>query len=110
MNHWIDILAVADIPRPGARVVRHADIDIAVFRNAEDNIFALEDRCPHKGGPLSQGIVHGKKVTCPLHGWNVELDSGCAAAPDEGCAREFPVRIEDGRVWLDLTAIGRATA
>ena len=110
MNPWTDILAVADIPRPGARVVRHAGTDIAVFRNAEDEIFALEDRCPHKGGPLSQGIVHGRKVACPLHGWNVELDSGCAVAPDEGCAREFPVRIEDGRVWLDLTAIDRAPA
>ena len=88
MNPWTDILAVADIPRLGARVVRHAGIDIAVFRNAEDDIFALEDRCPHKGGPLSQGIVHGKKVTCPLHGWNVGLDSGCAVAPDEGCARD----------------------
>jgi nitrite reductase (NADH) small subunit len=110
MNPWTDILAVADIPRLGARVVRHAGTDIAVFRNAEDEIFALEDRCPHKGGPLSQGIVHGRKVACPLHGWNVELDSGCAVAPDEGCAREFPVRIEDGRVWLDLTALDRVAA
>jgi nitrite reductase (NADH) small subunit len=103
MNPWTDILDVNDIPKLGARVVRHGSLDIAVFRNAEDEIFALEDRCPHKGGPLSQGIVHGKKVTCPLHGWNIELDSGCAVAPDQGCAREFPIKVEDGRVWLDLT-------
>lgn len=110
MTHWIDILDVNDIPRLGARVVRHGSVHIAVFRNAEDEILALEDRCPHKGGPLSQGIVHGRKVTCPLHGWNVALDSGCAVAPDEGCTRVFPVRIESGRVWLDLTAVDRAAA
>ena len=110
MNQWIDVLNVNDIPRLGARVVRRGSLDIAVFRNAADEIFALEDRCPHKGGPLSQGIVHGKKVTCPLHGWNIELDSGCAVAPDEGCAREFPIRIEAGRVWLDVAGIDQKAA
>jgi nitrite reductase (NADH) small subunit len=103
MNPWTDILDVNDIPKLGARVVRHGSLNIAVFRNADDEIFALEDRCPHKGGPLSQGIVHGRKVTCPMHGWNIELDSGCAVAPDQGCAREFPIKLEGGRVWLDLT-------
>jgi nitrite reductase (NADH) small subunit len=102
MNQWTDILDVNDIPKLGARVVRHGSLDIAVFRTDDDEIFALEDRCPHKGGPLSQGIVHGRKVTCPMHGWNVELDSGQAVAPDQGCAREFPVRVENGRVWLDF--------
>lgn len=110
MSHWIEVLAVNDIPPLGARVVRHGQLDIAVFRNAADEIFALEDSCPHKGGPLSQGIVHGRKVTCPLHNWNIELDSGCAVAPDVGCAREFPIRIEDGRVWLDLAVQERAVA
>ena len=110
MNAWTDILDVNAIPRLGARVVRHGSLDIAVFRNADDEIFALEDRCPHKGGPLSQGIVHGRKVTCPMHGWNIELDSGCAVAPDQGCAREFPVKLEGGRVWLDLTAVESAAA
>ena len=102
MNQWTDILDVNDIPPLGARVVRHGSLDIAVFRTDGDEIFALEDRCPHKGGPLSQGIVHGRKVTCPMHGWNVELDSGQAVAPDQGCAREFPVRVENGRVSLDF--------
>lgn len=110
MNNWTDILDVNDIPRLGARVVRHGKLDIAVFRNADDEIFALEDRCPHKGGPLSQGIVHGRRVTCPLHNWNIELESGCAVAPDQGCAREFPVRVEDGRVFLDLAAVDRVAA
>jgi nitrite reductase (NADH) small subunit len=110
MNQWTDILDVNDIPKLGARVVRHGSLDIAVFRNADDEVFALEDRCPHKGGPLSQGIVHGKKVTCPLHGWNIELVSGCAVAPDDGCAREFPIKLENGRVWLDLATVDAAAA
>ena len=103
MSNWMKVCALDEIPKLGARVVQHGGIDIAVFRNAEDEVFAVEDRCPHKGGPLSQGIVHGRKVTCPLHGWNIELDSGCAVAPDEGCAREFPIKIEGSRVWLDLS-------
>ena len=110
MNQWTDILDVNDIPKLGARVVRHGTLAIAVFRTADDEVFALEDRCPHKGGPLSQGIVHGRKVTCPLHAWNIELDSGCAVAPDVGCAREFPVKVEGGRVWLDLSTLARVAA
>ncbi len=110
MNNWTDILNLNDIPKLGARVVRHGALDIAVFRTADDEVFALEDRCPHKGGPLSQGIVHGKKVTCPMHSWNIELDSGCAVAPDHGCAREFPVKVEGSRVWLDLSVTESAAA
>ena len=110
MNQWTDILDVNDIPKLGARVVRHGTLDIAVFRTADDEVYALEDRCPHKGGPLSQGIVHGRKVACPLHNWNIELDSGRAVAPDQGCAREFPVKVEDGRVWLDFAAVESAAA
>jgi nitrite reductase (NADH) small subunit len=103
MTQWLDVCDLGEIPKLGARVVNHGDLAIAVFRNADDEVFALEDRCPHKGGQLSQGIVHGKKVTCPMHGWNIELISGCAVAPDVGCAREFPVKLEAGRVWLDCT-------
>jgi len=110
MSNWMKVCALEEIPKLGARVVQHDGIDIAVFRNAEDEVFAVEDRCPHKGGPLSQGIVHGRKVTCPLHGWNIELESGCAVAPDEGCAREFPIKIEAGRVWLDLSMQASAAA
>ena len=110
MSNWMKVCALDEIPRLGARVVQHGGIDIAVFRNAEDEVFAVEDRCPHKGGPLSQGIVYGRKVTCPLHGWNIELESGCAVAPDEGCAREFPIKIEGGRVWLDLSSAACAEA
>src|SRR3989344_118332 len=101
-DNWIEVGMLDDIPRQGARVVRRADGDIAVFRTLEDEVFALRDRCPHKGGPLSQGMVHGHKVTCPMHDWKSSLDTGLAVAPDAGCAARFPVRIEDGRVFLVL--------
>ena len=100
---WIDVGMVSDIPRLGARVVRTADGDIAVFRTGDDEIFALRDKCPHKGGPLSQGIVHGKRVACPLHDWKIHLDTGHAVAPDEGCAARFPVSVANGRILLSLT-------
>jgi nitrite reductase (NADH) small subunit len=103
MTEWIEIGTLDDIPRQGARVVRRAEGDIAVFRTLDDELFALRDKCPHKGGPLSQGIVHGNKVACPLHDWKIHLDTGIAVAPDEGCAARFPVRLEGGRVFLSLT-------
>lgn len=99
---WIKVCRLADIPRPGARVVKTLNGDIAVFRTLDDQVFALHDKCPHRGGPLSQGIVHGHKVACPLHGWNIELDSGEAAAPDKGCALRYPARLEDEMVYLSL--------
>ena len=99
---WIEVGQLEDIPRLGARVVRTPRGDIAVFRTADDEIFALHDKCPHKGGPLSQGIVHGKRVACPLHDWKIHLDTGEAVAPDEGCAARFPVRVEDGVIRLSL--------
>jgi nitrite reductase (NADH) small subunit len=108
----VDVCALDEIPRLGARRVRRADgVEIAVFRTADDRVFALIDRCPHKGGPLSQGIVFGDKVACPLHNWTIDLDSGRAAAPDEGCVRRFAVRVESGRVLLDATnALAEAAA
>jgi nitrite reductase (NADH) small subunit len=102
MEQWVRACRVEDIPKLGARVVKSMHGDIAVFRNAEDEVFALADRCPHKGGPLSQGIVFGRKVACPLHNWNILLEDGCAVAPDEGCIRRYPVRIEAGEVFLQM--------
>jgi nitrite reductase (NADH) small subunit len=103
MEHWVRVCRTEDIPLLGARVVqRPGAVDVAVFRTAADRIFAVVDRCPHKGGPLSQGIVYGERVACPLHNWSVELESGCAAAPDDGCVRTFRVKVEAGEVLLDL--------
>jgi len=97
---WKMICALEDIPRLGSRVVKSAAGDLAVFRTSDDSVFALHDKCPHKGGPLSQGIVHGRQVTCPLHGWKIGLDSGEAAAPDVGHCARFEVKIENGTVFL----------
>ncbi len=99
---WLQVGRLEDIPRQGARVIATAEGAIAVFRTVDDEVFALRDRCPHKGGPLSQGIVHGKRVACPLHDWKIALDTGLAAAPDAGCAARYPVRVEDGVVRLRL--------
>ena len=102
MVDWRPICALDAIPRLGARRVRRPQgADVAVFRAADDAVFAVLDRCPHKGGPLSQGIVFGHAVACPLHNWTIELESGCARAPDVGCAQAFSVRLEAGTVHLD---------
>ncbi len=104
MSDWIEVGSVEDIPKLGARVVKTAEGDIGIFRTHDDKIFALRDSCPHEGGPLSQGIVHGDKVTCPLHSWNIELATGEAVAPDEGCAATYPVKVESGTVFLNLSS------
>jgi nitrite reductase (NADH) small subunit len=102
MSEWKKICLVNDIPVLGSRrVARAQGMDVAVFRNGEDRVFAVLDRCPHKGGPLSQGIVFGTSVACPLHNWTIELEGGCARAPDEGCVQKFSVRVESGAVHLD---------
>ena len=110
MTDWIEVGTLEDIPRQGARVVRTAEGDIAVFRTLDDEVFALRDKCPHKGGPLSQGIVHGRRVACPMHDWKIHLDTGLAVAPDDGCAARFPVKLLDGRVYLSLKTEPRTAA
>jgi len=102
MSNWIEIGAVEDIPQLGSRVVETVKGDIAVFRAADDHVFALRDKCPHKAGPLSQGIVHGHTVTCPLHNWKINLASGEAQSPDEGCTSKYEAKVEAGVVYLAL--------
>ena len=102
MAEWTRVCALEDIPVLGARVFRTDGENISIFRNAADEVFALHDACPHRGGPLSQGIVHGRSVTCPLHSWKIDLTSGEALAPDAGCARVFAVKVENGAVLLAL--------
>ena len=104
---WRDIGTLDDIPRLGARVVATPAGAIAVFRTGSDAVYALDDRCPHKNGPLSQGIVHGSAVTCPLHNWTIDLVTGGAAEPDRGCVRTIPARLENGRILLMLPAAHR---
>ena len=106
MSDWKAICRVDDIPVLGARrLTRKLGDDVAIFRNAEDTVFALLDRCPHKGGPLSQGIVFGESVACPLHNWTIGLADGCAKAPDEGCTPAFACKVESGEVFLDAAEL-----
>ncbi len=107
---WVEVGRLDDIPRRGARRVTRpgGSLPIAVFRTANDEIFALVDRCPHRGGPLSEGIVQGRAVACPLHGWVIELDSGRAEAPDLGCTQTVEVRLSGNRILLSLPRIEAA--
>ncbi len=102
-NTWLKVCALEDIPVLGARVVQRKEGDIALFRTGENEVFALRDKCPHKGGPLSQGIVYGKRVACPLHNWAINLDDGSVVEPDIGCAHSYPCKVEAGIVFLDAT-------
>jgi nitrite reductase (NADH) small subunit len=102
MSEWIEIVELEKIPVLGSRVVKTPTMDIAVFRGNNEQVYAIKDACPHKQGPLSQGIMHGTSVTCPLHNWKIDLTSGEALGPDEGCVNVFPVKTEDGKVYLQL--------
>ncbi len=110
MSGFIKVAALADIPPLGSRIVKKGDLKIALFRTEDDRVFALQDKCPHKGGPLSQGIVHGCRVTCPLHSMVIELASGTAVSPDVGHVATFPAKVEEGAVWIDVTAIAASEA
>ena len=107
---WVEIGDLDDIPREGARVVKTSEGCIAVFRTADDRVFALDDRCPHKGGPLSQGIVHGRSVTCPLHNWVLDLETGEALGADEGRVQTTAARVQDGKVLLERAVLSRRVA
>ena len=105
-NEWTVICRVEDIPVLGSRrVARLKGLDVAVFRTSEDQVFALLDRCPHKGGPLSQGIVFGSSVACPLHNWTISLADGCAQGADEGCTPKFACKVDGGQVLLDSSEL-----
>ena len=107
---WIDVGSIDQIPVRGARILKTAVGCVALFRTAESEVFATSDRCPHKGGPLSDGIVHGKSVTCPLHNWVFSLETGEAQGADEGQIATYPVRVEDGRIIINGTELAKRTA
>lgn len=103
MTDWIEITKLEEIPVLGSRVVETDTMNIAVFRGTDDTVYAIKDACPHKNGPLSQGIMHGASVTCPLHGWKIDLASGKALGPDEGCTNIFETKVENRTVYLKST-------
>lgn len=107
---WLDIGSINDIPERGARIVKTKVGCVAVFRTAENEVFATADRCPHKGGPLSEGIVHDRKVTCPLHNWVFSLETGEAQGADEGQIDTYAARVADGRILLDVSQLSNRVA
>lgn len=108
--NWTAIGSITDIPRRGARCVNTPLGKIGVFRTAEDRVFAIEDHCPHKGGPLTQGIVHGASVTCPLHNWVISLETGLAQGADEGAVRTIPVKVDGDKLFIALDALAAKAA
>ena len=102
MQNWVKIGVLSDIPRRGARCIKNGDMTIAIFRTIDDRVFALEDKCPHKNGPLSQGIVHDGCVTCPLHNWVISLETGLAQGADEGQTKAFAVKLDGDAILLGL--------
>ncbi|CAH0356490.1 nitrite reductase small subunit NirD [soil metagenome] len=103
---WLDIGPVDQLPALGARTLPvRGGQEIAIFHTANGEVYALANACPHKAGPLSQGIVHDTTVTCPLHNWRISLVTGQALGEDKGCVPVIPVKIDGGRIL-----IGRAEA
>jgi nitrite reductase (NADH) small subunit len=105
VGDWLDVGSVDDVPLRGARTIATGQGAIAVFKAADGTLFALWDKCPHRGGPLSQGIVHGRAVTCPLHNWVISLETGNAMGADSGCVRKLPLKVEAGRICLSAQAV-----
>ncbi|MEM7236225.1 MAG: nitrite reductase small subunit NirD [Pseudomonadota bacterium] len=110
MSDWIQIGLLEEIPLRGARVVRTALGCVALFRTSEDEVFAIQDACPHKGGPLSEGIVHGRAVTCPLHNWVISLETGDVQGDDEGAVRTFRVKVDGDQILLDSSLLASRSA
>lgn len=107
---WIDLGPITDVPLRGARIVKTRAGCVALFRTAAEEVFAASNACPHKGGPLSEGIVHGQSVTCPLHNWVFDLNTGEAQGADKGRITTYPVRLEAGRILIDGRSIEQRSA
>lgn len=102
MRGWTEVAELKNIPVLGSRVIKTRDMDIALFRGYNDRVFALRDACPHGSEPLSQGVMHGHSVTCPRHNRDIDLASGKATETGRSSTRVFPVKIERGKVLLQL--------
>ncbi len=107
---WIDVGGLEDIPLRGARKIKTPLGCVAVFRTEDATVFATSNTCPHKGGPLVEGIVHGQSVTCPLHNWVFDLETGQAQGADDGRIATYPAKVEDGRILIDAAVLGQRAA
>lgn len=107
---WTDIGHIDDIPLRGARVIRTRLGDFGLFRTDPAEVFAVSNRCPHDGGPLSEGIVHGNKITCPLHNCLFDLATGAGLGPDGGQLETLRVQLDGGRILIDLASLDKKSA
>jgi len=105
-DSWVDVCALDDVPVQGSRIVKTNEGCLALFRTTAEEVYALDDSCPHKAGPLSQGMVAGNTITCPLHNWVFSMETGEALGADEGRVQTTPARIQNGRVELNLSKRG----
>ncbi len=111
IGDWLDIGPVDQISPGNARTLPvQGGEEIAVFHTLAGQFYALVNKCPHKAGPLSQGIVHDNVVTCPLHSWNISLKTGLALGDDEGCVPTIPLKVDAGRIYLLREAVVGAKA
>lgn len=106
IGDWLDIGSTDQIAPGNARTLPVVDgEEIAVFHTLSGQFYALVNKCPHKSGPLSQGIVHGNVVACPLHNWQISLKTGEALGEDKGCVPTIPLRVDAGRIYLLRSAV-----
>lgn len=103
-KQWLHVGTLSDIPLRGSRRIKQGNRTVALFRTAKNKVYAIADSCPHKAGPLSDGIVHDACVTCPLHNWVISLETGKAQGADEGSTPVFPVRMDGDKVLVALPA------
>lgn len=102
MANWIKIVETENVPSMGSRKVVIGETEIVIFKTKDDSIFAVNNECPHKQGKLSEGLVHDKSVTCPLHNWDIDLETGIAKDEGDACTRKYDTKIEEGFIYLSL--------
>jgi nitrite reductase (NADH) small subunit len=106
-HRWVRITSCSNIPAREGRAVRVGGRELALF-NLGDRFLATDNRCPHQGGPLCDGIVTGTSVVCPLHAWKVDLTSGAVERPAAAhrCVATYPTRVDAGIVVIGLPVAG----
>ena len=104
-HRWVPVTACDNIPPREGRGIEVAGREVAIF-NLGDRFLASDSRCPHKSGPLCEGILNGSTVVCPLHGWKIDLETGAVRRPAgvDACIRTYPTRVQNGIVMIQLPA------
>lgn len=102
MKTWIAVININEIPSMGSRVLYYKDEEIAIFKTKNDSIHAISNLCPHKKGKLSEGLVHEEMVTCPLHNWDIDLNTGEAKGEDCDCTTTYETMIKEDLIYIKI--------